>query len=146
MTEKVNAQVMQRMREMRAAGMTNQDIADITKLSLPTVRKWLGNQPFTRGGVTAKNIPLPHESVRTQNKEIKPLPEPCLSVIGRVTELVGEYKYRISCCEQSVKIYNKLDDTTEAITIAFDRLETFIKELSTIARNTDLQRTKNEAW
>lgn len=126
---------------MRGEGMTNQEIADALSVSYKTVLLLIGPQPKElRKKPEFKTERRPQQTFRNGQSVS---PQACLVVANKVVELAGVFgNYTIPIHDRVVNI--SIGDNS--ITVPFDKLNDFVKELQAIGRKTEELIFSNEMW
>ena len=132
---------VQEMREMRANGMTNQDIANSLNVSYQTIYKYLGPQP-SRGGRVASTLPM--EIAKPKEPEPESEKPAVLLVVNRVLNLAGKKaSYTIDAHKKLVEIEFDNGGRGE---IPYGDWEIFADEVDAIRRNLKGQTVPPEMW
>ena len=154
----LDAAVIEQLKSMRESGMPNRDIANCLGISVSTVYRYIGSQPH---GLRANSVTpisqisheeqpvpqnLPTSEPPKENVEDEKVPEAALIVEDRTLQLIGLFgAYRVGVKEKRVTVVD--GDGNDAITIPFDQVETFAKEINAIAAQIKKGlRVGNEAW
>lgn len=150
---------IEELREMRNEGMSNREIAESLGVSVPTIHRYIGNQPkdMTRANIaegqrhgevlstrrtanrTVFNAPNAENFASAQPEP--ELPAACLMVQNSIVELVSaERAYIVDMKESTVELVGGLKMTYEELT-------GIIAELSAIHRKlSNGTRVPLEAW
>lgn len=128
------------MLNMRAAGMTNADIANAIGGSVSTVYRYIGAQP---PGLRRRQSPPPVPDKEEPRHE--EFVEAALVVENRSIGLAGLFAgYRIDVKSKQVAVF--VEDGVDALIVPFDKVSTFASELNAICRHVGELRVGNEMW
>ena len=128
--------------KMRESGMTNQDIANVLGIGISTVYRHIGAQP---SGLRRKREYI-DEVAHCQNPDQREeFEEAALIVEDRKISLAGLFAgYKVNIKAKEVIVF--VEDGVDALTIPFDQVDTFAKEIRAISKHVSGLHVGNEAW
>lgn len=127
--------------KMRESGMTNQDIANTLDVGVSTIYRYIGAQP---PGMRKKRE-YRNEFTHHQEDQREEFEEAALIVEDRRICLAGLFAgYKVNIKAKEVIVF--VEDGVDALTIPFDQVETFAKELRAISKHVNSLHIGNEAW
>ena len=128
--------------KMRESGMTNQDIANSLDIGISTVYRYIGAQP---PGIRKKREYISDFSYRQKEEQREEFEEAALIVEDRKISLAGLFAgYKVNIKAKEVIVF--VEDDVDALTIPFDKVETFAKELRAISKHVNSLHVGNESW
>jgi len=128
--------------KMRESGMTNQDIANSLDIGISTVYRYIGAQP---PGIRKKREYINNFSHRQKEEQREEFEEAALIVEDRKISLAGLFAgYKVNIKAKEVIVF--VEDGVDALTIPFDQVDTFAKEIRAISKHVSGLHVGNEAW